>query len=393
MNNLKMPDDDNVVVSKADIENWQRQFAEMETMANNMKLQNDTLQTQVRDLTANQGAARQAVEDLRKRAQKLIQHQPKYTHEQTSKRTWQMFLSERLDFFEGHGITIDTIGEEYHKKYLMMALGGRAREMVVGIEDDLKAKPYDAMVKQLGEQFSPRFESELMKSQFKARKQQRLEDILTYLSSKEALYRRAYKPEERSVTHFMESAIANVRSDRVKEHLIMARYDPKNNITDYMHLRDIASSVVAMEREMYKAGLPNASTSLDGLAATSLAVTQGLVDDDEEPMDISKMEDRACFTCGKKGHLAAQCRSKKKEVKKSFGGKGKSIPGKGGKPFPFACRKCGTVGHKAKDCRKSANKVKPKSKNTPTIKRAGAGTGGAEADEPDTDESESDSAE
>ena len=115
-------DEDNVILPAAQLEQWKQQYQEMEQLANAMKQQNETLQGQVQSLTASQGAARLAVEDLRKRAQKLIQHQPKYSHENTSKRTWQMFQSERQDFFEGHGITIDTIGEEYHKRYLMMAL-------------------------------------------------------------------------------------------------------------------------------------------------------------------------------------------------------------------------------------------------------------------------------
>ena len=378
----------NVVLSAADLERWTRQYNEMEQLATNMKLQNDALQGQVQTLTASQGAARLAVDDLRKRAQKLIQHQPKYSHEQTSKRTWQMFQSERKDFFEGHGITIDTIGEDYHKRYLMMALQGKAREMIVGIEDDLKAKPYDGMLQQLTEQFSPRFESELLKSQFKARKQGRLEDIITYLSSKEALYRRAYAPQERTITHFMESAIANIYNERVKEALIVKRYDPRNLITDYMHLRDIAASSVAMEIEMVKAGLPNASTSLDGLRATSLAVTQGQ-DQEDERMDITKVEDRACFKCGKVGHLAANCRKKERKPFTPRAGNGRTTPGKGGKPFPYNCRKCGVFGHKAADCRKKDNKKKV----TPKQKKVGIKTAGAGADGTESEDSESDSQE
>ena len=342
-----------VVLNKADVDRWAKQYADMEQMAQNMKLQNEQLQGQVQALTADQGAARIAADELRKRAQKLIQHQPKYTHEGTSKRTWQMFLSERQDFFEGHGITVDTIGEEYHKRYLMMSLQGRAREMVVGIEDELKAKNHAGMLQQLAEIFAPRFESELLKSQFKARKQRRLEDVTTYLSSKEALYRRAYAPQERTITHFMESAIAGIYNDRVKEALIMKRFDPRHVITDYMHLRDLAASCTAMEREMRNAGLPNASTSLDGLAATSLAVTRGLEEGDEE-MDISKFEDRTCFKCGIKGHLAKECRKKEPFKKKDQAGKGKDKKG----TFPFTCRKCGTPGHKAKDCKVKNRKVK-----------------------------------
>ena len=383
-------DEDNVVLPSAQFEQWKKQYQEMEQLAHLMKQQNETLQGQVQSLTASQGAARIAVEDLRKRAQKLIQHQPKYSHENPSKRTWQMFQSERQDFFEGHGITIDTIGEDYHKRYLMMALQGRAREMIVGIEDDLKAKNYAGMIQQLTEQFAPRQECELLKSQFRARKQGRGEDVITYLSSKEALYRRAYAPSERTITHFMESAIANIYNDRVKEALIIKRYDPRNVITDYMQLREFAASSVAMEREMRKAGLPYASTTLDGLQATSLAVTQG-EDNEDEKMDINKVEDRACYICSKKGHLARDCRLKGKQPFVPRGGSGKPNPGKSGKPFPFNCRKCGKLGHKAADCRSGGKKEhhNKKVKQKKAIKSAGGADQG-HADETESEESDSD---
>ena len=63
-------------------------------------------------------------------------------------------------------------------------------------------------------------------------------------------------------------------------------------------------------------------------------------------------ESRQCFTCGKTGHLAANCRSGA-----PGGGKGGGATVAAPKAKPTgACHKCGIVGHYARDCRASAAK-------------------------------------
>ena len=63
-------------------------------------------------------------------------------------------------------------------------------------------------------------------------------------------------------------------------------------------------------------------------------------------------ESRQCFTCGKTGHLAANCRSGA-----PGGGKGGGTAVAAPKAKPSgSCHKCGVVGHYARDCRASAAK-------------------------------------
>ena len=106
-------------------------------------------------------------------------------------------------------------------------------------------------------------------------------------------------------------------------------------------------------------------SNLDGLAGTT--ITSKYSQPDAEDMEIGKVEDdRKCFNCDKRGHLAAKCPKRGNKGTKREGG------GKDG----IVCHYCDKPGHKRPDCRKlkrdeKEGKVDPKAKGRRRLQRLG----------------------
>ena len=247
-----------------------------------------------------------------------------------------------------YNITEQELGEAWHKSLLMSMLRGTAREMVTGQEDTLQGMALQEMLRSLGEVFQPQAESELFRQDFKARKQTAAEDIIRYLSSKEAMFRRAYAEPQQHMQTLLEETIKGIYNQSVKRGMYRYLYDPARPLANYNALRRHASACVAEERAKWLAGVSE-STSLDGLSATSAVNDGASLFGAGTPMEIGAMGGgQKCYHCDSPGHYAAKC-----PKKKSGGGQGGPQGGK----FKGTCHRCHRVGHKRADCfsRKTAD--------------------------------------
>ena len=315
--------------------------------------ENNALQQTVQNLSAQFEQVKLARADQQQLAYKYANRAPNYAHD--GRKSWQVFLSERNDWMHLYRISADQLGEEWHKASIMSSLKGTAREMVTGMEDAIRAMSLADAITALGELYQPRAESELVRQQFRERKQSSKEDIIRYLSVKEALYRRAYPPTEQSKEILIEETIKGIYNQEVKKEMYRYLHDPSKPLRDYTAVRQHAAATVAAERSRMTAGIA-ASTTWDGLAATSTVHNSDSLfgkTNSEEDMDISAMSDKKCYGCGSLGHLRAAC-PKAKGSGGSGSGNGGRMKGKGGgkndKAFKGKCNRCHRPGHMKKDC-------------------------------------------
>ena len=122
-------------------------------------------------------------------------------------------------------------------------------------------------------------------------------------------------------------------------------------------------------------------TSLDGLASTTLSNKYLMAYNEVEPMQVDKIEkvaeERSCYKCNKKGHLARNCRSTAPPNKRNYQNyqTDRYKPKSSQKQTAIICHYCQKAGHKRPECRKLARdraegKVE-KDKKKPTVKKMG----------------------
>ena len=297
-----------------------------------------------------QEKVRQLESDRRmKVALHAVKDGPKYTHCPSNRQTWQGFITRRKRWGKLYAFD-ETSDARVLKESLMLSLEGVAGEMATSMatDEEIDAMTYDQLIKNLTDLFQPPAESELAKSEFRGRKQGNREDIMSYLSQKEALFKRAYPTKEvQSLNTLVEEAIKGLVNRTIRKQLTVERY--RTTFTNFQQLRERAASCVAAEHALLDAGIAD-STSYDGLSATSVISKGGWTkwDADDDSMDIStvsRMNERSCYNCGKTGHVRANCPAPKK--KSQVGTKG-STGAK--KPFKGTCNRCGRTGHVAKKC-------------------------------------------
>ena len=174
------------------------------------------------------------------------------------------------------------------------------------------SEPYSTMsyleyVSFLGEFFQPKANSELKKTEYISRKQGKSEGVIPYVTSKYRLWQLAYEDGNRSMEDFIKTAIKGFYSTEVKKRV--NQMGPNN----YTELLDCATLVVAQERFAYAEGFSDA-TSLDGLAATSVAVAKSVIAGCQTPMEVDELgavgavEGNECYHCGIRGHYKRECR-------------------------------------------------------------------------------------
>ena len=312
-----------------------------------------------------------ATQDAQKNAQKAARLQPEYSHD--GKKSWTVFCAEREDWMRLHEIGIGVIAEDWHKNAVIASLKGTAREMITGQEERLRGLPWAQFQKELEGVFQPIAETELMRQEFKRKQQGAQEDIVRYLSTKEALFRRAYVYDAGNLRILLESTIKGVYNRAVKERLLAKYHDIDNPMRDFAALRGYATNAVACERSLLAQGLGQ-STSMDGLGATGIVHGDSLFNQDGgEPMDIGRVNAMAnggkCFNCDMPGHIARQCpRPKRTGGRGGAGGAGgaRKPASEGRDRFKDPCLRCGRKGHWKRECfSKTDIKGKPLPPNQP----------------------------
>lgn len=197
--------------------------------------------------------------------------------------------------------------------------------------------------------FQPPQESESLKQEFEMFKQKADMDVSTYLSQKISLYESAYAADRQDHRTLLTAVIDGLYCNVAKRKLREA------NPEDKEEMRNKLFEIVTCLREAYVKGYGEA-TSLDGLQAVTQqakVITGGNfanrnlppvedmeVDEvrervqkfDQKTGGVKKKETRSCYICKKVGHLAKNCREKKK-----------TNPN-------IRCYHCGEKGHLIKQC-------------------------------------------
>ena len=267
-------------------------------------------------------------------AKRALSYMPSYA----GKTGWRTFEQEWKMW--SHINSVDAAGLDFNKGALLCALKGSAADCAkpygLGTTAWTNATSIDLYLTTLRGVFMPPEESELSRSEFQHRKQGKSEDISSYLSSKLALWQNAFTENERSFTTLYTAVIAGIYNPIVKRQL------RRSSPADEDQLRQMAVRIVANERESYFGGYGE-STSLDGLAAVSVAAIYTRSERTDEDMEIDRIEamggkfngkcnkcklpghkavdckvkrdkkDIQCFFCKKKGHYARDCMSKKRQ--------------------------------------------------------------------------------
>ena len=297
------------------------------------------VQTQLQGLnTGGQGNARLTA------SLQGLKGMPVYKHD--GKTTWSAFLHERKRWIKVYSMQ-EHANEDFQKSCLLYSIKGKAGEMMEDLETEgqIDALSLEQLLDKLGELFQPPAESAIFKQAFEERKQGPREDMVEYMASKEALYRKAYAKTNRNFDILKTKTIRGVYNDRVKETLLNLKHNPSSKLNEFNDLRMAALFAVAAEREKMDAGI--GGSTYDGLATVTIGSKIGGHTNTygrDEAMDIQQFGQSkkkamgACFGCGKNGHVKRDCPEGRKVKKRLV------------RNFPGKCHKCGRLGHKKKDC-------------------------------------------
>ena len=165
--------------------------------------------------------------------------------------------------------------------------------------------------------------------------------------------------------------LKGIYSPFVKKHVISKEPTTEQQLVDH------AMTAVGIARENYSLNTGEVA-SLDGLASTTLSNKYLIAYNEVEPMQVDKIEkvaeERSCYKCNKKGHLARNCRSNVPSQRRNYQ-TDRYKPKSNNKQTGIICHYCQKPGHKRPECRKlakdrSEGKVE-KDKKKPTVKKMG----------------------
>ena len=243
-------------------------------------------------------------------------------------RPWRIYRLEILTWAHLHGYSDAAADvQERLKGAILFSLKGTALERATpygpGSEAWTRAGTMLDYLNELEQVFQPAAESMLSKEEFTSRIQGRDENVITYISSKFAIFDVAFPvpparvevdangvrtsfQQHRDETVLVQLTIKGLYNTSVKRAVLAS------SPTNRSELRKAVVQAVANERIAYADGY-STSTNLDGLASATTTYAEqqkNHVRPREEAMDIDLMKDAACFRCLKPGHLKKDCRVK-----------------------------------------------------------------------------------
>lgn len=240
--------------------------------------------------------------------------------------------------------------------------------------DDQNAR-FEAWFAHVEGVFQPAVESRMARTDFEARVQLPREDVQTYFNAKWTLWQVAYGAD--SEKHHM---------DTLKDHIIkglintvVKRQIRKRETATAEQLRQALIEEAASERQCFMDGTSE-STTLDGLTPTTSSGLPGF-SGQEEPMHIGAFSDRQCYNCQAFGHLAYQCTARGRGGAGYRGRGGRGARGRGRNNPAHAnkdCNHCGIRGHIAADCRKKQRELANRGRGGQDAPRGGRGYRGAQ---------------
>lgn len=249
-----------------------------------------------------------------------------------------------------HANDIEAAGHAFAKSTLLSAMKGPASEHVrpYGLDTDVynNAANLTAYLEILRNLFTPAAEAEVIRAEFRTRRQEKNEDISTYINAKISLWQLAFPAAQRSFPILLHETVKGMRNPVAQRQLMYANPADENEMIRH------AVRIVAVERECYQGGFGQ-TANLDGLR--SITLFEKSKTDESEAMDIDKVDGRrGCWNCGKPGHHSKDCRQPKKSQAPSRPQQGTKKGGKkGGK---LTCFHCGKEGHLQKNCFKKQAK-------------------------------------
>ena len=185
------------------------------------------------------------------------------------------------------------------------------------------AATFEAYMTAIGAVFQPEAESQLARTEFRACKQGRNEDMQTFMSRKIQLWMQAFPVGERNFSTLMDDCCDSICNPVVRRRL------KHSDVTTKEEMVETVLSIVAKERQCVMGGYGE-SSNLEGLALSTVVFKTTTNQYDEygdERMDISAIKDKKCYRCDRLGHLKKDCRVKEENLpfrNRGKGGKGKS---------------------------------------------------------------------
>ena len=183
-----------VVVDAGQWDQLRTEHATMRDQGNQLLATNQQMATQLQALEAQLRDLDPRGPDPERRLKaslEALKKLPEYKHD--GKITWSAFLNERKRWIKLYSME-QHASEDFQKNCLLFSIKDKAGEMMEDLETDdvIAGLSLDQLLKRLTELFQPPAESAIFKQSFEERKQKPREDMVEYMASKEALYKKAY---------------------------------------------------------------------------------------------------------------------------------------------------------------------------------------------------------